>query len=54
MEAIDTAVAHGTEAGCDVIIGAGGGTAIDTAKALVTSLEDTDHKNLTLIDIARL
>ena len=29
-------------------------TAIDTAKALVTSLEDTDHKNLTLIDIARL
>ena len=29
-------------------------TAIDTAKALVTSLEDTDHKNLTLIDIAVL
>ncbi len=29
-------------------------TAIDTAKALVTSLEDTDHKNLTLIDIATI
>ena len=29
-------------------------TAIDTAKALVTSLEDTDHKNLTLIDIAKI
>lgn len=29
-------------------------TAIDTAKALVTSLEDTDHKNLTLIDIAEI
>ncbi len=29
-------------------------TAIDTAKALVTSLEDTDHKNLTLIDIAMI
>ena len=29
-------------------------TAIDTAKALVTSLEDTDHKTLTLIDIATI
>ena len=29
-------------------------TAIDTARALVTSLEDTDHKNLTLIDIATI
>ncbi|MBS6397065.1 MAG: carbamoyl-phosphate synthase large subunit [Clostridiales bacterium] len=29
-------------------------TAIDTAKALVTSLENTDSKKLTLIDIARL
>jgi len=29
-------------------------TAIDTAKALITSLEDTDHKNLTLINIAEI
>ena len=29
-------------------------TAIDTARALVTSLEDTDHKNLALIDIATI
>ncbi|MCD8250255.1 MAG: carbamoyl-phosphate synthase large subunit [Lachnospiraceae bacterium] len=29
-------------------------TAIDTAKALVTSLEDTDHGNLTLINIAEI
>ena len=39
---------HAIETGVNVL------TAIDTAKALVTSLEDTDHKNLTLIDIARL
>jgi len=29
-------------------------TAIDTAKALVDSLEDTDHTQLTLIDIAKI
>ena len=29
-------------------------TAIDTAKALITSLENTDIKKLTLIDIARI
>ncbi len=29
-------------------------TAIDTAKALITSLEDTDHGNLTLINIAEI
>ena len=29
-------------------------TAIDTAKALVTSLEDTDHGNLSLINIAEI
>ena len=29
-------------------------TAIDTAKALVTSLENTDVKTLTLIDIAKI
>ena len=29
-------------------------TAIDTAKALVTSLENTDAKDLTLIDIAKI
>ena len=29
-------------------------TAIDTAKALVTSLENADHKNLTLVDIAKI
>ncbi|MCD8196275.1 MAG: carbamoyl-phosphate synthase large subunit [Lachnospiraceae bacterium] len=29
-------------------------TAIDTAKALVTSLEDTDHGNLTLVNIAEI
>ena len=29
-------------------------TAIDTAEALVTSLEDTDIKNLSLIDIAKI
>ena len=29
-------------------------TAIDTAKALVDSLEDTDHTKLTLVDIAEL
>ena len=39
---------HAIETGVNVL------TAIDTAKALVTSLEDTDHKNLTLIDIAKL
>ena len=39
---------HAIETGVNVL------TAIDTAKALVTTLEDTDHKNLTLIDIARL
>ena len=39
---------HAIETGVNVL------TAIDTAKALITSLEDTDHKNLTLIDIARL
>ncbi|MEQ2577310.1 carbamoyl-phosphate synthase large subunit [Hominiventricola aquisgranensis] len=39
---------HAIETGVNVL------TAIDTAKALVTSLEDTDHKNLILIDIARL
>ena len=39
---------HAIETGVNVL------TAIDTAKALVTSLEDTDHKNLTLIDIATL
>ena len=39
---------HAIETGVNVL------TAIDTAKALVTSLEDTDHKNLTLIDIAKI
>ncbi len=39
---------HAIETGVNVL------TAIDTAKALITSLEDTDHKNLTLIDIATL
>ena len=39
---------HAIETGVNVL------TAIDTAKALVTSLEDTDHNNLTLIDIAAL
>ncbi len=29
-------------------------TAIDTAKALVSSLEDTDHTKLTLVDIAKI
>ena len=29
-------------------------TAIDTAKALVTSLENADHQNLTLVDIAKI
>ena len=29
-------------------------TAIDTAKALITSLENTDIKKLTLVDIAQL
>ena len=29
-------------------------TAIDTAKALITSLENTDIKKLTLIDIATI
>ncbi len=29
-------------------------TAIDTAKALVSSLEDTDHTRLTLVDIAKI
>ncbi len=29
-------------------------TAIDTAKALVTSLENADHQNLTMIDIAKV
>ena len=29
-------------------------TALDTAKALITSLEDTDLHNLTLIDIATI
>ena len=39
---------HAIETGVNVL------TSIDTAKALVTSLEDTDHKNLTLIDIAKI
>ncbi len=39
---------HAIETGVNVL------TAIDTAKALITSLEDTDHKNLTLIDIAKI
>ena len=39
---------HAIETGVNVL------TAIDTAKALVASLEDTDHKNLTLIDIAKI
>jgi carbamoyl-phosphate synthase large subunit len=29
-------------------------TAIDTAKALITSLENTDIQKLTLIDIAKI
>ena len=29
-------------------------TAIDTAKALITSLENTDIKKLTLVDIAEI
>ena len=29
-------------------------TAIDTAKALVTSLENADHQNLTMVDIAKI
>ena len=29
-------------------------TAIDTAEALVTSMENTDRENLTLVDIAKI
>ena len=37
-----------TETGVNVL------TAIDTAKALITSLENTDIQKLTLIDIAKI
>ena len=40
--------------GKNVVVIGGGNTAMDTARALVTSLENTDIRQLTLIDIAKV